>query len=94
MFTWENKENGMSVVIEKLPHPYKLTQQITKKMEEAFFFFFLVKGFVEREEREKSFKIFLNFSSLFSPLFFTKNFFISHKKNGGGIYRRNEENGG
>ena len=51
-------------------------------MEEDFFFF--GKGFPrEREEREKSLKIFLNFSSLFSPLFFTKNFSISHKKKEG-----------
>ena len=41
----------MGVVIEKLSHPNKLTQQITKKMEEAFFFFFFGQGF--RRERER-----------------------------------------
>ena len=31
IFTWENEENGVGVVKEKLPHHYKLTQKITSK---------------------------------------------------------------
>ena len=77
----------MGVVIEKLSHPNKLTQQITKKMEEAFFFFFL-KGFLEREreDREKSFRIFKDFLeffySIFSSLFYQKFLYFLQKKEG------------
>ena len=60
----------MGVVIEKLPHPNKLTQQITKKWKRLFFFFFLfsfffflffffVNGFLERERIEKKISAFL-----------------------------------
>ena len=46
MFTWENEENGMGVVMEKLLHPYKLTQKITSKNGSGFFFFFFFFFFV------------------------------------------------
>ena len=64
MFTWKNKENGMGVVIEKLPHPNKLTQKITKKWKRlfflfSFFFFFFLNGFLERERIEKKISEFL-----------------------------------
>ena len=55
----------MGVVIEKLPHPNKLTQQITKKWKRlffflfSFFFFFFVNGFLERERIEKKISAFL-----------------------------------
>ena len=39
------KENGMGVVIKKLPHPYKLTYKITSKKKDRGFF---VVGFLER----------------------------------------------
>jgi len=42
----------MGVVIEKLPHPYKLTQQITKKWKRVFVCVCVcvcVKGFLERD---------------------------------------------
>ena len=49
--TWEKERKGMGVVMEKLPHPYKLTHKITKKMEEAF-----RGGFPrERERGERNF---------------------------------------
>ena len=73
----------MGVVMEKLPHPYKLTHKITKKMEEAF-----RGGFPrerEREERETFFKIskafFYNFLTFFyfSPYFSSQNFIFFHK---------------
>ena len=42
------KENGMSIVMEKLSHPYKLThKRLQVKMEEAFCF---VMGFLKRGE--------------------------------------------
>ena len=40
MFIWESEEDRMGIVIEKLPHPYKLThKKLQVKMEESFFFF-------------------------------------------------------
>ena len=76
----------MGVVIEKLPHPNKLTQQITKKWKRPFFFF--LKGFLEREreDREKSFRIFKDFLeffySIFSSLFYQKFLYFLQKKEG------------
>ena len=45
----------MGVVIEKLPHPNKLTQQITKKWKRLFFFsfFFFLFLFCKRFPRER-----------------------------------------
>ena len=54
MFTWENEENGMGVVMEKLLHPYKLTQKITSKNGRGFFFFF-GGGFPRDKERREFF---------------------------------------
>ena len=55
MFTWENEENGMGVVMEKLPHPYKLAQKITSKNGRGFFFFFFGGGFPRDKERREFF---------------------------------------
>ena len=78
----------MSVVIDKLPHPYKLTQQITKKWKRGFFFFFLVKGFLERERGErKKFQNFLEFFYfIFSSLFYQKFLYFSPKKKKEGVF--------
>ena len=54
MFTWENEENGMGVVMEKQLHPYKLTQKITSKNGRGFFFFF-GGGFPRDKERRDFF---------------------------------------
>ena len=75
----------MGVVIEKLPHPNKLTQQITKKWK-RFFFFFGKRFPREREDREKSFRIFKDFLeffySIFSSLFYQKFLYFLQKKEG------------
>ena len=55
MYTWENEENGMGVVMEKLLHPYKLTQKITSKNGRGFFFFFFGGGFPRDKERREIF---------------------------------------
>ena len=82
----------MGVVIEKLPHPNKLTQQITKKWKRLFFFFFLFSFFFfkrfprEREDREKNFSNFKDFLeffySIFSSLFYQKFLYFLQKKEG------------
>ena len=88
----------MSVVIDKLPHPYKLIQQITKKWKWGFFFFFFGKGFPrERERREKKVSKFFRIFLLYFLLSFLPKislFLTPKKKKRVGIYRRNEENRG
>ena len=60
----------MGVVMEKLPHPYKLTHKITSKNGKGFFFFWCVEGFPERGREERGERIFFsNFLNGFLRIF-------------------------